>query len=199
MRMYLLKCPECGAELEVEPERVSCFCSYCGSKVYLDDNTKRVEITKNIKYHKTYTNEAKIKDIESRERMFDKQFAAEIESEKRKRRAGFRTFLIVAICVVLFFAGSDYYFGTIKNESDAQEIELQRVVDEIMQDIEEGDYSSARIKAESLYYTADWSDEIEEKWDATRETLIEQIDEAEKIAQRAEKEASGGDWWNPFD
>ena len=93
-----------------------------------------------------------------------------------------------------------------KKESDTQEIEFQQVVDEIMKDIENGDFNSARVKAESLHYTADWSSEVEEKWDSTREELLEQIDEAEKAAKKeakkAEKEAnkaSRGTWWNPFD
>ena len=62
-----------------------------------------------------------------------------------------------------------------------------------MIDIENGNYEEVRIKANSIYYTADWSSDIERKRKKTRETLLEQIEELEK-------EASGGggffDWFD---
>lgn len=44
MKMYQLKCPSCGATIEVELDRKYMFCTYCGSKIYLDDNIIRIEI-----------------------------------------------------------------------------------------------------------------------------------------------------------
>lgn len=62
-----------------------------------------------------------------------------------------------------------------------------------MVDIKNGDFDEAYIKAESIRYTANWSRDIEKKWDETRETLIEKI-------EKAEKEAKGNnsvfDWFN---
>ena len=54
MRVYQIKCPACGGNIEIDENRDSCFCSYCGTKVHVDDGTHRVEITKNINDHKTY-------------------------------------------------------------------------------------------------------------------------------------------------
>lgn len=48
MKMYQLNCPACGATVEIEQDRKSIFCYYCGSKIYLDDGVKRVEITKKL-------------------------------------------------------------------------------------------------------------------------------------------------------
>ncbi len=190
MRMYLLECPACGAKVEMETDRKSCFCTYCGNKVYLDDGTKRVEITKNINYHKTYTDEAKIRDIESRERMYDKKLAADEAHEKRKHKANRNSWLgLIAYAIVILVIGS-VFFTSQKRESDNQEKALQSIVNEIMQDINDGNYSSAHIKVESLYYTAGWSDDIEKKWDATRKELIKQIDAAEDAAEKSAKEAS---------
>ena len=38
IKMVSLKCPECGANLEIE-ERKQCFCQYCGTKIMLDDGS----------------------------------------------------------------------------------------------------------------------------------------------------------------
>lgn len=211
MKMYQLNCPACGATVEIEQDRKSCYCSYCGSKIYMDDGVKRVEITKNINYHKTYTDEARIRESEAKERMQDKKYAADKEKwerkEKSKSRAAIRGFLIAAICVVAYFLFIEVYFNSEKKASDKQEAELQTIVEEVMVDIENGDFESAHIKAETIYYTEGWSSEIEDKWDATRKELIKQIEDAEekaekeaKAAEKEKKKSEGKDtWWNPFD
>lgn len=68
---------------------------------------------------------------------------------------------------------------------------LEELVNEIMIDIENGDYEEANIKANKLHYTSNWSSEIEDKWDETREALLKQI-------KKAEKEEDGGifNWFN---
>ncbi len=192
MKMYQLKCPACGASVEVEKGRESCFCSYCGTKVYVDDEVHRVEITKNINYHKTYTDEAKIRKIESEEQMQERRYAEAREERKSKKWSALGIVLLVLVAVVACAA----LFGGIKVSSDRQEQELQELVDEIMIDIENGDFEQAYVKAEKIRYTADWSSEIEDKWDATRKEIIKQIEKAEKAAN---KDESGGTWWNPFD
>lgn len=195
MKMYQLKCPACGGTIEIEGNRDSCFCSYCGAKVYVEDEALRVEITKNINYHKTYTNEAKIRKIKSDEQMQKLKYAAEREERKSKKWSTFGTVLIVLACVIGYFTLFNGYFNSEKEASDLQEQELQAIVDEVIQDIEDGNFSEAYIKAEKIRYTEGWSSEIEDKWDATRKEIIEQIEKAEK---EANKENSKGIWWNPF-
>jgi len=65
-------------------------------------------------------------------------------------------------------------------ESKSQEQELQNIVNENYIDINVGNYESALIKAKSLHYTANWSSEIEEKWDDTRKAIIKIIEEKMK-------------------
>ena len=54
MKAYEVKCPECGAALDVSDGRKQIFCSYCGTKILLDDGIERKEITNR------YVNEAEI-------------------------------------------------------------------------------------------------------------------------------------------
>lgn len=165
MELKTLKCPECGANFESN-ENVS-FCSSCGAKLYFDDGSK------NINYNIKTEEVAKIREIEINK-----------ELELNKRQEELRSQKKVGIGLVLFFIifiiGFGSLFMGIKKESDSQEKELQSIVNDIYIDINDGNYESALIKAKSLHYTADWSSEIEEKWDDTREVLIEMIEEKMK-------------------
>ncbi len=42
MQLVILKCPNCGAELQIEANRRECFCTYCGAKALLDDGSTRI-------------------------------------------------------------------------------------------------------------------------------------------------------------
>lgn len=69
-----LKCPECGATLDVEEGKKFYFCNYCGSKILIDDgntnNTNRI------------VDEARIREAEiSRELRLK-----EMELDNKKRR-----------------------------------------------------------------------------------------------------------------
>ena len=196
MKLYQMKCPACGGTIEVDENRDSCFCSYCGTKVYIDDEAQRIEITKNINYHKTYTDEAKIRKIESEERMQERKFAVEQEKRKAKIWSTLAIVFIVLACVIGYVISFISYFDSEKEASDRQEQELQAIVDDVMKDIEDGNFDEAYIKAERILYTENWSSEIEDKWDATRKEIIEQIEKAER---EAKKDEGTGTWWNPFD
>lgn len=60
INLISLKCPECGATLQVEEDRKECFCSYCGNRVIVqNDNEKTININKHI------VDETEIKKIEN--------------------------------------------------------------------------------------------------------------------------------------
>ncbi|MCG7344490.1 hypothetical protein MHZ92_10115 [Sporosarcina sp. ACRSL] len=93
--------------------------------------------------------------------------------------------VFVLLFVVLF--GSMY----VKSVSEEKRLEAKvDEVDEIIIDIDNGDYGAAYIKANSLHYTSDWSSEVEDKWDNTRKNLLEKIEQAEK--QSTDNNDSGG-------
>ena len=58
VKMIALKCPECGAKLQIEDGHKECFCQYCGHKILLDDGSVETTYT----YRKV--DEARIKEAE---------------------------------------------------------------------------------------------------------------------------------------
>lgn len=163
MELKTLKCPECGASFEGS-EKIS-FCSHCGAKLFFDDGTKTV----NYNYNYKTEDVARIREIEVNR---------ELELNKRQEESvEWKKFVIGVIAVVAFFV---ILFMSIYNKSKSQERELQSIVDSIYVDINAGNYDSALIKAKSLYLTDVWSNEQEEKWNSTRESLIQLIEEKKK-------------------
>lgn len=142
----------------------------------------------------SYNAKVQMKAMEHQERMQDKKYEQErykIEKKEKSKNAEEKRGIIIALVIVsvgfLLFGG---FFLSAKVSSDKEEEKLQAIVDEVMIDIANGDYAEARIKANTIYYTEDWSSDIEKKWDKTREALLKEIKEAEK-------EANGGgflDW-----
>lgn len=59
MKLVNLKCPECGAQLKVDPNREFVYCEYCGTKILLD---KEEKITRTI-------DEAAIRKAEAEEKI----------------------------------------------------------------------------------------------------------------------------------
>ena len=51
MNLITLKCPECGADLEIQDDREFIFCQYCGRKIYMDESdvVKLAKINRGIK------------------------------------------------------------------------------------------------------------------------------------------------------
>lgn len=80
MKMISMKCPECKANLDIEEGRKYCFCTYCGTKIMIDDGSKTFTYKK--------VDEARIKEAEIDERIRLK----ELEIEKSK--LGLRQWLI---------------------------------------------------------------------------------------------------------
>lgn len=61
IKFIAIKCPECGASLDIEKGRKTMFCSYCGHKIMMvDENEYRYIVT-----HR-YIDDAKIKEAEEK-------------------------------------------------------------------------------------------------------------------------------------
>ena len=191
MELKSLNCPGCGGSLEIEDGLDTFLCKYCGHKIMLDGQSKEA-----------YDAKVRIKQMEHKERLQDKRDAQErykIESEQKDvKKALFIVLgifgLVLSISLIISIIGNA--------GAKRQEKELQAIVDEIMIDIENEDFAAAYVKANSLYWDDSWTSEGEEKWDATREEVINQIEEAEKEATGKVTNSSGDeddgflDWLN---
>ncbi len=72
VKMVPLTCPSCGATLEVRNDTKTCFCTYCGTKLLIDDGSKTVTINKNININKVTRDETKIEEIRIKEKSSNK-------------------------------------------------------------------------------------------------------------------------------
>lgn len=94
MKAKALKCPECGANLEIEKGQKNCSCDYCGYTFVVDDENRNATYNENITHTKRYINETKIE-------------VAKINDRKNKRMYMFFTIiltvaLIALLCVFVF-------------------------------------------------------------------------------------------------
>ena len=181
MRFKTLECPNCGAPIKPPNGIEAFYCQHCGYHIILEDLTD-AEVNASVKFGRMW----------HKERMRDKQYEenhnAWVRGENTKHYEFLRYFLYLA-----FLFGLLFVIGTIMSiESNNEEKQLSNTVDEIIQDINDGNYSEARIKAQSLYYTSGESEEHKKKWDDTREQLLKEIDKAEKEAKKSERQGLFG-------
>lgn len=104
-------CPSCGGQVVFEKNQDAVFCSHCGSQIYKSDRNNRSYTRKTIDV-------AKIKEIESRERIELKKLEMEERSRKRKRRgivAVVFLILIILGAILGFFVWFTNVYGTILN------------------------------------------------------------------------------------
>ena len=144
MEFKSLTCPNCTANIEIEDGLDIFFCKYCGHKILLSGQSKAA-----------YDAKVRVKDMEHKERMQDKHDSQEryklhLEQVKEKREGlFFAMFFGIAILAFAILCVSSF-IGAKK-----QERELQSIVDQIIVDIENEDFVSARIKANSLYWESE--------------------------------------------
>lgn len=118
-KAYKLTCPNCGADLELTTDKDFCFCSFCGSRIMIDDGVQRTEYTKNVNYHKTYTDEARMQEAQSKENINIQKMAFEERQDKRNNRSLLFIFLLwFGILLVVYLA------VTIKDTPKKNEVKI---------------------------------------------------------------------------
>ena len=95
MKLVNLRCENCGAELEIDLEKNQAFCSYCGSKHMLQDDS--VRITKHI------IDEARLKEAELRMKELEYAHEKELREEtlREEQKKAFRTALILYFAAII--------------------------------------------------------------------------------------------------
>ncbi|WP_294751809.1 hypothetical protein [uncultured Ruminococcus sp.] len=113
MEIKSIICPRCGATLEISEDFKQCFCSFCGSKMIIDDGTRTVRII----------DEAKLKEIDLKRDEFEyKKEQETINSQKRAQKikrwrllvlASFSIFTLTLFlsCVLFYIYDIDILFN----------------------------------------------------------------------------------------
>ena len=179
-----MHCPNCGNGLVTKGK----FCPYCGSQIP-EDIFIKIDSKQEIFDH------ARVEEAKG-------EGKAKVEKEKTKRRYGC---LVVFLAIIAGFviltaialnndkqvritratttsssssaSSSDDYFAERRAKHDKEVERLQKIEDEILEDIRNKDYEQALIKAQTLYYTDSWSNDAKKGWDNKRTALIKQLNE----------------------
>ena len=91
VKMIPLVCPNCGAKLDIKDGTQTCFCTYCGTKILVNDSNTKT-INQNINIHKTFVNETESKKAEAEAKK------AEAEAKDSK----YTTILMIFIFALIF-------------------------------------------------------------------------------------------------
>ncbi len=112
MKVISVKCPACGADLDIEEGRKQAFCTYCGAKILLENENERVFRT---------IDEAGIKHAETeRMVMLKKMELLEKQREDIKKSKAART----KICIIMGITGLvmtclGYMLGSLTGNPDS--------------------------------------------------------------------------------
>ena len=169
MKLITLKCPQCDAILEVQDGIDTFFCMYCGNKIMLEGMSE-------VAYH----SKTKIKEMEHKERIVDKQneqerFKLKMEVEETKRND---KYVIFSLLLLLFIGVAPLGFFFIQHKINIYE--LRKIESEINEAINNKEYDNALLLANQLYYDDNWSDTEEEAWNTKRENYISLILDAKR-------------------
>lgn len=169
MKLVQMKCPNCGADLDVEDGIDSFFCKYCGTKIVLEGQSDAV-----VKAKSRIRTMDKIGEMQ-KEYHRQKAEKARREAEERKKMLP----VILGVCAALFvFIFAMMYFVGIRPEQKETE-RLEAIYTEVQTDIANGDYTSALVKANTIRWNGDGIDK-RRQWDKTREELIGIIEDLQE-------------------
>lgn len=96
MELFTMRCPNCGADLEVENGIDSLYCKYCGTKILVsgqDKHTVRAKAVVNIL--------DKIQQMDETERQYYEDHKEEIEARKRQEERRNNLQFLIGIGIIL--------------------------------------------------------------------------------------------------
>ena len=97
MKLIRLNCSNCGAQLELDADRKQAFCTYCGAKLLLDDES--IHITNRI------IDEARLKEAEVRLKELEYAHERELREEaiRQEQKKSYRLSLMVYLLALALF------------------------------------------------------------------------------------------------
>ena len=190
MKIVQMKCPNCKATLDVQNGIDTFFCTYCGTPLMLDGQSKTA-----IKAR------VRLKEMEHEERVQDRRYEHEERTQRNKydneaarwsRKHKSERFELKSkvVLIVAPFAALMLYFivmfswidrpssaETKHNELTEQLTELDKQIED---DILNGNYDAALLKTNRLRMDDGWSNESEAAWTEKRETYFAIIEEKQR-------------------
>lgn len=114
VKLIPLTCPNCGGQLEMPVEAEDFYCQYCGTHIYTDDGSTKLNISANINKTVTIRDEAALRRLEIEERREREKQEEELELKRRRnansmkdyRSRWLRLLLGFPISFVVLFVGS---------------------------------------------------------------------------------------------
>ena len=98
MRLINLTCSHCGAELQIDADRKQAFCTYCGSKILIEDED--IQITNRI------IDEARLKEAEIKLKELEYQHERELREEtlrlEQKKSERIAAIVFLAVLAITF-------------------------------------------------------------------------------------------------
>ncbi len=185
-QFVICTCPKCGANLTINSDFDHFFCNYCGCQIVRNSS----DATINAKVEK--------EKLKHKEKMADKILGfldrradqKKKENEKEKEETVVGTYILggIAIIILLFMIilVGKFLFVDINNERQLgieQEKNLQQISESIQNDLLDGNYDSALLKANTLFYTAGEID-AKNKWDTIRENYITMINSIKETSHQ---------------
>ena len=108
MKMTKAQCPYCGSPIDSDlTDRNYIFCSYCGSKVFIDNDTKNINIKKDIHINKC---------VNVSEHYVDDAVFLKAQNEEKENKRTWIFLMIALVCLLLFIFGN-----TVKNHMNEQD------------------------------------------------------------------------------
>ena len=119
MKLIAVKCPQCGADLQIKEDQRICFCEYCGCRILIDDVAERLEEAENTSHTDRRIDETRIREAElqsERERHREEERRAKelIKEQKRSRRRKRRRIILLVVLALIVYAVISARINTIK-------------------------------------------------------------------------------------
>jgi len=165
-----LKCPSCGADLNVDNGLDTFFCQYCGAKILLHgQNSDALQAKAKVKIVETEANkELEMQKEKHRAEKEEREFKEKV-SKKAEKEVIIMAVVMLIVCSLVLSCFSFVEKREVK--------ELNSLYSEILIDIQNKDYDIALLKANRLRTSVSTQPEaVKQEWDETRENLIKQIE-----------------------
>ena len=119
MKLIAVKCPQCGADLQIEEDQRICFCEYCGCRILIDDVDERSEHAENNNsadryIDETHVGEAELQNERERHREEERRAKELVKEQKRSRRRKRREIILLVFLALIAYAVISVRISTMK-------------------------------------------------------------------------------------